>query len=126
MQYLHKCLLLIIFITLAWFTFLQFNDPDAVFWIIIYAVASLMPLLALLRRTFLPATLIASSLCLFELVLSSPGAYTYWMHRHDELLMQSMNPDKPYIEEAREFLGSLIALALIWISHYSGKYLKSR
>lgn len=35
--------------------------------------------------------------------------------------MQSMNPDKPYIEEAREFLGSLIALLLVAASHYLAK-----
>jgi hypothetical protein len=30
--------------------------------------------------------------------------------------MQSMNPDKPYIEEAREFLGALIAVVLVCLS----------
>jgi hypothetical protein len=28
-----------------------------------------------------------------------------------------MNPDKPYIEEAREFLGALIATVFVVISH---------
>lgn len=126
MQYLHKSLLLFIFIILAWFTFLQFNDPDAIFWIVIYTFAALVPLLALFKRTYLAITLVASFLCLSELIFSAPGAYTYWLHRHDELLMQSMNPEKPYIEEAREFLGSLIALALVLLSHYLGKRLQSR
>jgi hypothetical protein len=34
----------------------------------------------------------------------------------EEPLMQGMNPQKPYIEECREFLGALIALALVLIS----------
>jgi hypothetical protein len=34
----------------------------------------------------------------------------------EEPLMQSMNPQKPYIEECREFLGVLIAFALVVVS----------
>ncbi len=118
MLLVKKLLLGIMFLALGWFTYLQFNDPDAVFWIIIYASAALIPLLGLFDRRYLAVTVIVSLLCLFEIISSSHGAYTYWLHRHDEALMQSMNPNKPYIEEAREFLGSLIALAMVWSSHY--------
>lgn len=123
MQYVKKTFLGIMFFALAWFTYLQFNDPDAIFWVVIYASAALVPLLGLFDRRYLVVTLLVSLLCLSEIIFSAPGAYTYWLHRHDEALMQSMNPDKPYIEEAREFLGSLIALAMVWSSHYlsSGK-----
>jgi hypothetical protein len=118
MQSLRKIPLGIMFLALSWFTYLQFNDPDAIFWIVIYASAALVPLLGLFNRRYLGVTLIVSLLCLAELMLSAQGAYTYWLHRYDEALMQSMNPEKPYIEEAREFLGSLIALGVVWSSHY--------
>lgn len=118
MHYLKKVLLGTLFLILSWFTYLQFNDPDAIFWILIYGSATLVPLLGLFDRRYLGLSLTVSLLSLSELILSTPGAYTYWLHRHDEVLMQSMNPDKPYIEEAREFLGSLIALIIIWGSHF--------
>ena len=121
MYYLTKSCLFLIFITLCWFSWLQFNDPDAVLWIIIYGVAAVVPLLGLFGKVYLPFSLIAALLCLLELLFNIPGYYTYWLHRHDEVLMQSMNPDKPYIEEAREFLGSLIALLMVSISHYLAK-----
>lgn len=126
MQIIQKFFLGIIFITLSWFTYLQLNDPDAIFWTLIYAIASAVPLVALFNRAFLPLTLIAACLCISELLLSTQGAYSYWQHRQDEILMQAMNPDKPYIEEAREFLGSLIALALVLLSHFSGIRLQSQ
>ena len=44
---------------------------------------------------------------------------------NEEPLMQSMNPNKPYIEEAREFLGALIALAIValsqWLAHIKAR-----
>lgn len=121
MYYVKKLVLLVIFIILCGFTWLQLNDPDAIFWVIIYGVAALVPLLGLVRRSYLPISLIAVALCLMELIMNIPGYYTYWLHHQNEALMQSMNPDKPYIEEAREFLGSLIALLLVFTSHYLGK-----
>lgn len=121
MYYLIKSFLLVIFITLCWFSWLQFNDPDAPLWIFIYGIAALVPLFGLFGKTSFVFSMIVAIICLTALLVNIPGYYTYWLHHHDEALMQSMNPDKPYIEEAREFLGSLIALLLVASSHYIGK-----
>lgn len=73
MYYLKKSVLFVIFIILCGFTWLQFNDPDAIFWVIIYSVAALVPLLGLLNRIYLPISLLAALLCLIELVLTIPA-----------------------------------------------------
>ena len=41
------------------------------------------------------------------------GAAEYLQHMDQESLMQAMSPSTSYIEEAREFMGSLIALSVI-------------
>jgi hypothetical protein len=71
-----------------------------------------------------PVFWIAIIVCGLELALYAGGAYNYYLHRTDEPLMQSMNPDKPYIEEAREFLGALIATVFVVVSHLLAHYRK--
>lgn len=123
MTYVLKFILLINFICLAWFTQLQFNDPDALIWIGIYGVCALVPLLSLFNRLDKRLFWLAIACCSIAAIIEAKGAYTYFLHRHEEALMQTMNPAKPYIEEAREFLGSLIALALVIISGLIAKRL---
>ena len=101
------------FVVLAWFAALQLNDPDPLYWGGFYALCTLVPLLAVFRIE----SLVLYGLCMIygvsALVLTGSGELEYLQHAGTESLLQGMNPDKPYIEEAREFLGALIALALI-------------
>lgn len=108
-------------ITLLGFAYLQLNDPDPVVWTGFYLLCALVPLLALCNRHNRYVSWAAIGLCLVVAGIYAPGAYTYYLHSSEEALMQSMNPNKPYIEEAREFLGSLITLVLVVISHLLGK-----
>jgi Transmembrane family 220, helix len=118
MNYFLKFFLLTIFVILAWFTFLQFNDPDAIIWIGIYGLSALIPLLGLFNRFYKPLFWLAITCCVLAALVEAKGAYTYFLHRHEEALMQSMNPAKPFIEEAREFLGSLIGIVLVVSSRF--------
>jgi hypothetical protein len=90
---------------------LQLNDPDPVYWGGFYFVCSLVPLLALFRIN----NWILYVLCgIYGLVVIIPTIDGFIQDlRLAEPLLQQMSPDKPYIEEAREFLGALIALALV-------------
>jgi len=126
MTYFLKFILLIHFICLIWFILLQLNDPDALIWIGIYGMAALVPLLGLFNRYSKLIFWLALLCCALAALIEAQGAYTYLQHRHEEALMQSMNPAKPYIEEAREFLGSLIALGLVILSGLIAKRIKNR
>jgi len=99
------------------FAVLQLNDPDPMLWASFYFICALVPLLALFNKPNRTVFWFAAALSIVAMGIYLRGAYTYYLHSNEEALMQSMNPAKPYIEEAREFLGSLIALFLIVISY---------
>jgi hypothetical protein len=107
---------LLAFLTLMVFAALQYNDPDAMFWGGFYATCALIPLLAVfgLRNWILYA------LCaIYAIVVISPAinGFFEYMRSTDSLVYgMGMNSDKPYIEEAREFLGTLVAAGLITTS----------
>lgn len=105
------------------FAALQFNDPDSIIWILFYLLcASVVELNAINQPQLKPIKRglfwLAILACLLAMGLHIEGAYNYYLHRDTEPLVQSMNPDKPYIEEAREFLGAGIALALVLLSNW--------
>ena len=106
------------------FAALQINDPDPASWILFYLICAAVPALALFNRPIKAVFWIALAVCGITLGLYAEGAYNYYLHRNTEPLMQSMNPNKPYIEEAREFLGSFIALVLVVISRLLTHYRK--
>jgi hypothetical protein len=111
-----KAFAMICALTLIGFAGLQFNDPDPVIWVSFYVLCALIPLLLVFNFYYSPLFLLAVAACLLCLVIAGPGAFEYYRHMGQEPLMQTMNPDKPYIEEAREFLGALIALGLVIIN----------
>lgn len=113
-------------LTLLAFASLQFNDPDPVIWIGFYLICAAGPFLILFNKFVQPIFWVAIVLCCIELFLTGPGAYNYYLHMTEEPLMQSMNPDKPYIEEAREFLGAFIALAFVISSFLLARYMARR
>lgn len=107
---------LLAFITLACFAALQLNDPDPLFWGGFYGLCAMVPLLGAFKIDIR----IPYALCLLygAVVLWDPttgGFVEYLGHARTESMLHDMAPDKPYIEEAREFLGTLIALGLITV-----------
>ncbi len=116
MTYLFKVIYLIFGLTLLGFASLQFNDPDPIIWVSFYVICALVPLLLVANKFYRPLFWLAVVICTLAILNSAPGAYQYYLHMKEEPLMQGMNPQKPYIEECREFLGVLIALGFILIS----------
>lgn len=101
-------------LVLLFFATLQINDPDPLFWIGLYGIAALGPLLTLFGRPFNSALFwLGAGYCLAGVAQTLGGGLEFLAHAGQEPLMQDMNPDKPYIEEAREVIGGLIALAII-------------
>lgn len=109
-------------LTLLAFAALQFNDPDPVIWVSFYCLCAAIPLLVLANKFIRHIFWLTLVICGIELFLTAPGAYNYYLHMDQEPLMQSMNPEKPYIEEAREFLGALIAFILVCASALLARY----
>lgn len=98
---------------LAWTASVQLNDPDPVFWVGLYGLCAVVPALAIFGRHYPPLNWACIAYCGVALALSISGAVEYLHHASEESLVQDMSPDKPYIEITREFLGTLIALAIV-------------
>lgn len=109
---------LVFALVLLFFAALQFNDPDPLFWIGLYGLAALGPLLTLFRPFNHPLFWLGVGYCVAGVTLTLGGGLAFLPHAGQEPLMQHMNPEKPYIEEAREVLGALIALAIIAIHSF--------
>ncbi|HTF95071.1 MAG TPA: transmembrane 220 family protein [Cellvibrio sp.] len=118
--FFYKIIHSLFFITLTLFAWLQLNDPDPIIWTSFYLLCALVPLLELFNKHKHYIYWPVLTCCIITLGIYAEGVYTYYLHSNEEALMQSMNPAKPYIEEAREFLGSLIAVVLISISYWLG------
>ncbi len=122
MMYISKSIAALFALILFGFAALQINDPDPVIWVIFYCLCAAVPLFLLANKFIRPLFWLTLTLCVIELFLSAPGAYNYYLHMDQEPLMQSMNPEKPYIEEAREFLGAMIAVVLVGLSGLLARY----
>ena len=101
---------------LTYTAWLQLNDPDPLFWCSLYLLAAAAPAMHLLQRprkyrTFILG--ISVGFCFAGIAMAAHGVLDYMPHLKDESIIQDMSPDRPYIEETREFLGTLIALAII-------------
>lgn len=119
MKLIKNTLSLSLALLLFFIATLQLNDPDALFWTLLYLFAGTVPLISLtaakhkLLRTLVPG--MACGYCLAGLALVSSGMLEYSKHLQEESLVQEMSLAKPYVEEAREFIGTLIALVTVTV-----------
>jgi hypothetical protein len=120
MNYLLRALAGCLFIVLLGFAALQINDPDPVLWTGYYVLCALVPLLVIFRRFNYPLFWLCVAISIGVIGIYTPGTIEYLRHAAQEPLMQSMNPQKPYIEEAREFIGGAITLAILLMSRLIG------
>ncbi len=107
---------------LAYSAWLQVNDPDPMFWIIMYLTCATVPIITLgkINAGFIHITAsLATILCVIAMMLTWQGMLEYLsVHLSNESLLNDMSLDKPYIEEAREFIGTLIALVVVIVCWY--------
>ena len=104
---------IVLAVLFALFTFFQFNDPDAWLWISIYGLMTFIAALAATGRFYLPLMGIAALACLYTLITTAPGLWDYLTNQDGYTIMEGMSYDKPYIEETREFGGSLVCLVAL-------------
>lgn len=95
----------LIFVAMA---LIQLNDPDPALWVLIYLGFALVALYRAIERRSGVLWGAALGLALAGLVLSFPG-FMDFLHAGDVgAVAGEMSGDRPYIEPAREFLGTLI------------------
>lgn len=119
-----RSLAALFFLVLLGFAALQINDPDPIIWTSYYLMCAAVPLTVALHRFYKPLLWLSIALSMVVIVIYTPGTLDYLRHMAEEPLMQSMNPEKPYIEEARELIGGAIALAIVLASWALYRYMK--
>ncbi len=99
----------IIALLFASFAIVQYNDPDPWLWMLFYAFAALLSLMAVFgqfNKWLLLAGILASLLWMATLV---PGVID-WFQKGMPSIAGSMKAESPHIEWMREFLGLFLVL----------------
>lgn len=87
----------------------QFNDPDPLRWVAIYCATTLIAGLAVFMRFYVPLIVFTLVVCLAWSLYLMPSVFELFLRHEPRELLSGMSPDRPYVEEARESLGLLIA-----------------
>ncbi len=104
------------------FALVQYNDPDALWWIGIYLYAAVISALAF-RKHYYPRLLIISALLyLAYAIYLFPPSFTTWIHAEEEA--HSIHMKLPMIEEARESFGVLICVGVFAVYWIFNQYFK--
>jgi hypothetical protein len=94
---------------------LQYNDPDPYIWVPIYLYGTWICIDGA-RNRYHPKAYLAGVIVYITyaayLFFDQTGVLNWWNLHQAENIVQEMEPDKPWIEETREF-GGLILLILV-------------
>ena len=98
------------------FAAVQFNDPDPVHWIALYAFLAVVSGFAI-KKKYNPKILFAGMLlCLIWMATLFPD-FIAWLKMGAPSIVGSMKAETPYIELVREFLGVAICFGAL-VFHY--------
>ena len=96
------------------FAAVQINDPDPLYWILIYLVMAGFSVLAYMDRFYPRLLLVAIGGYGFAAWGFLPGVSAWLSSQSPVLLFDNIaKMQYPYIEEAREFLGLIICLGAL-------------
>ena len=96
------------------FALVQINDPDPLLWILVYGAMMVVSIMAVYNRYPTGIMIIMAAGYLIMTVLYFDGFATWLTTPNRTLLFDDLaKMQYPYIEEAREFLGLLICIAVL-------------
>lgn len=101
------------------FAALQYNDPDPYIWIPIYLYAAFLCYQAVKHKynsTLYFIGFIAYLGYAAYLLFDKTGVLAWAGEHHSESIIQTMQAEKPWIEETREFGGLVIVLLVLLIN----------
>lgn len=100
---------------------LQYNDPDPYLWIPVYMYSALLCWFAFRNRFFPKAYLagifIYSGYAIY-LFFAKDGVLDWITKHHAENIAATMQAEKPWIEDAREFFGLVILIIVLMINFF--------
>ncbi len=91
---------------------LQWNDPDPLYWIAVYAGGGAVAIGRAMGRYSGFWTALLTGAVLAGLVIALPGTWQYLVSGNYGSILGDMRPDN-YVEPAREFFGLLLLLGVL-------------
>ncbi len=109
------------------FAALQYNDPDPYVWVPVYLYSAVLCWMAFKGnchpRAYLTGIAVYFAYALY-LFFAKDGVWD-WLNNHDaENIAKTMQAEKPWIEETREFFGLVILIAVLLINYVYAKIKK--
>ena len=104
------------------FAYVNLNDIDAWLWVSIYMVAAICCGLAIFKKYYPLAYLLAMAFYLVyaTLLFFSKDGVKDWIVKYKRpSIVETMQATKPYIEKTREFFGLLIITAALAINYFT-------
>jgi hypothetical protein len=98
------------FLLFILFAIVQYNDPDAWLWILIYFFCAAASAMVFFGRYHLPALLIGSLGFLVYAIVLFPGDTRGWVEA--EQINRALTMHLPFVEEARESFGLMLSAAV--------------
>ena len=104
------------------FAALQLNDPDPLYWFLVYAAVAVVAAAAVVGRRLPRFALVTLGAVIAGVLIAAPGFVDYLQSGDWSSIAEHMNDEEPYIEQGREFVGLLIAAAaLLLLNPRSGQ-----
>lgn len=95
---------------------IQFNDPDPIYWIFVYTATAVVLAAGAFNRHSSFWTAVLMGAITAGMLWTLAGLGTYLLAGDYASIFGSMSPDRPYVEETREFLGLAMAMAaVVWV-----------
>jgi len=91
----------------------QLNDPDPIYWTVVYAAVAWIAGSFALGRKQRALLFGVAGMIVAGLLISAPGFIDYLQSGHYSAITGEMSESRPYVESAREFLGLLISAAAV-------------
>jgi len=92
---------------------LQINDPDPVYWVAVYGLGAAVPLMHAFGRQARFLAALTIGMIVSGMIYAAPGFFEYLQSGQLGTIAGSMDGPDAYVEPAREFIGLLIALAIV-------------
>ena len=103
------------------FALVQLNDPDPALWVALYGLVAYYSAFNAFGRNR-PVVGWALIVALTSMAFFTVGGFWQWLTQPEKSeIFGEMVYEKPYIEETREFLGTLIALGFVLYQHFAGR-----
>ena len=93
--------------------FIQLNDPDPALWVLLYLSIAILPAACFWQRRLPIFWGVSAGIAAACLALSFAGFVDFIRFGDYASIGGDMTAEKPYVESAREFLGTLIGVSCL-------------